>query len=637
MFEFIRTHKKIMQILLIILIFPSFVLFGIDGYKRFQDGGETVATIDGINISKDEWEQAHKVEIDRMRASMPGVDSSMFDTPAMKYGVLERLVQSKVLEVTAKKLNLSISDSRVAQTISEMQALASLKKPDGSLDIEKYKQLLAAQGMSPEIFENRMRGDLSVRQVVNGVTQSTVTFPSQVDVAMKAFKQQREIQVAIFSASDYLDKAQPTDEELKAYFSKHAEEYKSIETADIEFVTLDLASIEKTINVTEAELKAYFDQNQAALSQKEERRASHILINAGKDVSVADRAKAKTKAVELLTQLLQKPEQFAELAKQNSQDAGSAPKGGDLDYFAKGAMVKPFEDAAFSLKKGDISEVVESEFGYHIIRLTDIRSAAGANFQQVRAQLELDLKKELARKKYAELAEQFSNLVYEQSDSFAAVVEKLNLPIQSAQGITRDVNGGGKVIWANPNLLKSLFSPESISRKRNTEAVETAPNQLVSARIKEYRAPAQLSLDEVKQIVVQALLKEKSLALAVKEGQSKLAQWRTNPESGLWQVPVAISREQTQKLPANLVDLAMRADEKKLPVVEGVSLGARGFGLVKVNKVLPLPESDRSPEVLERFTKAWATAENLAYFSMLKAQLKVTIKVPEPSSKSLVQ
>jgi len=637
MFEFIRTHKKIMQILLIILIFPSFVLFGIDGYDRFQDGGETVATIDGINISKEEWEQAHKVEIDRMRASMPGVDSSMFDTPAMKYGVLERLVQSKVLEVTAKKLNLSISDSRVAQTISEMQALASLKKPDGSLDIEKYKQLLAAQGMSPEIFENRMRSDLSVRQVVNGVTQSTVTFPSQVDVAMKAFKQQREIQVAIFSASDYLDKAQPTDEELKAYFSKHAEEYKSIETADIEFVTLDLASIEKTINVTEAELKAYFDQNQAALSQKEERRASHILINAGKDVSASDRAKAKTKAVELLNQLLQKPEQFAELAKQNSQDAGSAPKGGDLDFFAKGAMVKPFEDAAFALKKGDISEVVESEFGYHIIRLTDIKTVAGANFQQVRAQLESDLKKELARKKYAELAEQFSNLVYEQSDSFAAVVEKLNLPIQSAQGITRDVNGGDKVIWANPNLLKSIFSPESISRKRNTEAIETAPNQLVSARIKEYRAPAQLSLDEVKQIVVQTLLKEKSLELAVKEGQSKLAQWRTNPESGSWQVPVAISREQTQKLPANLVDLAMRADEKKLPFVEGVSLGARGFGLVKVNKVLPLPESDRSPEVLERFTKAWATAENLAYFSMLKAQLKVTIKVPEPSSKSLVQ
>lgn len=624
-----------MQILLIILIFPSFVLFGIDGYKRFQDKGETVATVDGINISKEEWENAHKIEIDRMRASMPGVDSSMFDTPAMKYGVLERMVQSKVLEATARKLNLTISDQRVVQSIAQMEALASLKKPDGSLDIEKYKQLLAAQGMSPEIFEARMRGDLSVRQVVNGVTQSTVTFPSQVDVAMKAFKQQREIQVAIFSASDYLDQAKPSDDEIKAYFSKHADDYKSIETADIEFVTLDLASIEKTINVSEAELKAYFDQNQAALMSKEERRASHILINAGKDLSADERAKAKAKAADLLGTLRQKPDQFAELAKKFSQDAGSAPKGGDLDFFAKGAMVKPFEDAAFAMKKGDISDIVESDFGYHIIRLTDIKSASAGNFQQVRPQLEADLKKELSRKKYAELAEQFSNLVYEQSDGFDAVVEKLKLPVQTAQGITRDVNGGGKVVWAHPNLLKSIFSQDSITRKHNTEAVETAPNQLVSARIKQYRAPAQLGLDEVKQMVIQAVLKEKSLDLAVKDGQTKLEQWRAKPESGTWQVPVAISREQTQKLPANLVDVAMRADEKKLPLVEGISLGAKGFGVVKINKVLPATDTTASPESLERFTKAWATAENLAYFSLLKDRLKVVIKAPAPDANGL--
>ena len=635
MFDFIRTHKKIMQILLIILIFPSFVLFGIDGYKSYQDQGETVATVNGFKISKQEWEQAHKVEIDRMRASMPGVDSSMFDTPAMKYGVLERMVQTKVLETTASKLHLNISDQRVAQALSEMEALASLRKADGTLDIEKYKQLLAAQGMSPDVFEARMRGDLSVRQVVNGVTQSTVSFPAQVDVAMKAFKQQREIQVAIFSASDYLDQAKPTDEEIKAYFNKHADEYKSIETADIEFVTLDLASIEKTITVNDSELKTYFDQNQAALMAKEERRASHILINAGKDSSPADRTKAKAKAIELLATLRQKPDQFAELAKKFSEDAGSATRGGDLDFFAKGAMVKPFEDVAFALKKGEISEVVESDFGFHIIRLTDIKTASAGNLQQVRPQLEAELKKELARKKYAELAEQFSNLVYEQSDGFGAVVEKLKLPLQTAQGITREVNGGGKVVWAHPNLLKSIFSQESITRKHNTEAVETAPNQLVSARITRYQASTQLSLDEVKQMVVQAALREKSLALAKSDGQAKFEQWRAKPETGQWQAPVTISREQTQQLPANLVDVAMRVDEKKLPLVESVNLGAKGFGVVKINKVLPANDAASSPEAIERFTKAWATAENLAYFSLLKDRLKVVIKAPEPLGNGL--
>jgi len=635
MFDFIRTHKKIMQILLIILIFPSFVLFGIDGYKSYQDQGETVATVDGFKITTQEWEQAHKVEVDRMRASMPGVEPSMFDTPAMKYGVLERMVQTKVLETMASKLHLNISDQRVAQALSEMEALASLKKPDGTLDIEKYKQLLAAQGMSPDVFEARMRGDLSVRQVVNGVTQSTVSFPAQVDVAMKAFKQQREIQVAIFSASDYLDQAKPTDEDVKNYFSKHADEYKSIETADIEFVTLDLTSIEKTIAVSESELKTYFDQNQAALTAKEERRASHILINAGKDSSSADRAKAKAKATELLGTLRQKPDQFAELAKKFSEDAGSAPQGGDLDFFAKGAMVKPFEDAAFALKKGEISEIVESDFGFHIIRLTDIKTASAGNFQLVRPQLEAELKKELARKKYAELAEQFSNLVYEQSDGFGAVVEKLKLPLQTAQGITREVNGGGKVVWAHPNLLKSIFSQESITRKHNTEAVETAPNQLVSARITRYQPSTQLSLDEVKQLVVQAALREKSLALAKSEGQAKFEQWRAKPESGQWQAPVTISREQTQQLPANLVDVAMRVDEKKLPLVESVNLGVKGFGVVKINKVVPASDAVSSPESIERFTKAWATAENLAYFSLLKDRLKVVIKAPEPVGNGL--
>jgi peptidyl-prolyl cis-trans isomerase D len=630
MFDFIRTHKKIMQILLIILIFPSFVLFGLEGYTSFQNKGETVATIDGLDISKEEWEQAHKIEIDRMRASMPGVDTSMFDTPALKYGVLERLVQTKVLEASARNLKLNISDQRVVNTISDMEALAALKKPDGTLDIEKYKQLLAAQGMSPELFEARMRGDLSVRQVVNGVTQSTVTFPSQVDVAMQAFKQQREVQVAIFSASDYLDQAKPSDDELMAYFNKHADEYKSIETADIEYVVLDLAFIEQTIVVNESELKSYFDQNQAALAGKEERRASHILINAPKGSSEADLTKAKTKASELLSQLRQKPEDFSEFAKKFSQDAGSAPNGGDLDYFAKGAMVKPFEDAAFKLKPGEISDVVESDFGFHIIKLTDIKTASAGNFQQLRPQLEADLKKEQARKKYAELAEQFSNLVYEQSDGFDAVVQKLKLPVQNAKGITREVNGGGKVIWANPNLLKSIFSQESISRKRNTEAVETAANQLVSARITDYRPSTQLSLDNVKQLVVQALLREKSLELAVKDGQSKLSQWRDKPETGSWQVPVTISREQTQQLPANLVDLAMRADDKKLPSVQGVSLGAKGFGIVKINKVVSAPTAAQSPESLDRFTQAWATAENLAYFNLLKDRLKVSVKVPDP-------
>jgi peptidyl-prolyl cis-trans isomerase D len=632
MFDFIRNHKKIMQILLIILIFPSFVLFGLDGYQRLDEKGEAVASVDGVDISRNEWDQSHQNEISRMRTSMPNIDVSMFDTPAIKYGVLERLVQSKVLEASAKKLNLVVSDQKIAQSIAEMEVLASIKKADGSLDLEKYRQLLAAQGMTPEVFENRMRSEAAIKQVVTGVTQSSVTFPSQMEVALDAFYQQREVQIAIFSASDYLADAKPTDEEVEKYFIARKEDYKSLETVDIEFVVLSQESIEKTVSVSEAELKAYFDQNQSNLAAKEERRASHILVNAPKELNDADKAKAKEKALSILDAVKKSPAQFADIAKKNSQDPGSAESGGDLGFFARGAMVKPFEDAAFNLKKGEISGLVQSDFGFHIIQLTDIKSASSANFAQMRASLEVELKKQLAQKKYAEIAEQFTNMVYEQSDSYKSVAQKLKLDIQTASAVSNESNADPKTPWANPNVMKTVFSSESIKSLRNSEAIEIAPSTLISVRVTKHYPATYLSLEEVKPMLVQTVLNEKALTLAKKDGAAKLALWKASPEKAQLQAAVALSRDQNLKLPGNLVDEAMRANPDKLPVMMGVDLGAKGYGIVKVNKMLASAMNPtKTPELRQRFVKSWSTAENLAYFSYLKDILKVTFKEPPPN------
>jgi peptidyl-prolyl cis-trans isomerase D len=289
MFEYIQRNKKIMHILLIVLIFPAFVFFGVDGYNRFNDQSAKAASVDGREISVAEWDQAHKTEVDRMAASMPGMDVAMFDTPAMKFMTLERLIRSKVLEASATKLNLKISDQKLVKAIGEVDSFASLKNSDGSFDIEKYKAFLSAQGMTPEIFESRVRSDLSVRQVIGGVGSSSFAPSSQAATTLDAFLQQREIQVAIFSASDYLDSAKPTDEDIKNYFTEHAKEYQTSETVDIEYVVLDLPTVEKTISVSESDLKTYFEQNQNLLNAKEERRASHILISAAKDASAADK------------------------------------------------------------------------------------------------------------------------------------------------------------------------------------------------------------------------------------------------------------------------------------------------------------------------------------------------------------
>ena len=637
MFDFIRDHKKIMQILLIILIFPSFVLFGIDGYQRFDGQGKVVATVDGVEIFEEEWDKAHKAEIDRMRSSMPNIDVSMFDTPAIKYGVLERLIQSRVLEASVRKLNVKVSDDKVVQAISEMEVLAPIKKADGSLDLDKYKQLLASQGMSPEIFESRMRSDIAVKQVINGVTQSSVFLPAQMDTAVEAYFQQREIQVAIFSGSDYIDQSKPTDDEVLKYFNAHKDDYKSVESADIEYVLLTQESIEKNITVSEAELKAYFEQNQKNMAAKEERRASHILLNAPKDISSADKIKAKEKALNLLEVIKKSPTQFSELAKKNSQDPGSATNGGDLGFFAKGAMVKAFEDAAFNLKKGEISGIVESDFGFHIIQLTDIKSVAETTFQQQRASLEVDLKKQLAQKKYAEVAEQFTNMVYEQSDSFKSVNQKLKLEVQIAEKITRDSKSENKTAPTNPNVLKALFSPDSVKALRNTEAIEIGSNMLVSARITKYYPSNYLTLEEVKPIIVQTVLNQKALSLAKGDGQDKLELWKKNPEKAQWQTPVVLSRDQAMNLPSNLVDEALRIDPTKLPMISGVDLGSRGFGLIKVNKLLPNSPQIKTPELKQKFIKSWSTAENQAYFSYLKSVLKVSTKASAPDQNPLLK
>ena len=637
MFEFIQRNKRIMQGLLIILIFPSFVLFGIDGYKRFNEKSAVAAIVDGREISVAEWEQAHKVEVERMRSSMPGMDVSMFDTPAMKFMALERIIRARVLEASASKLNIKISDQKLAKSIGEVDSFAALKNTDGSFDIEKYKSFLSAQGMTPDIFESRVRADLAVRQVIGGVGASSFSPASQAATTLDAFLQQREIQVAIFSASDYLDAAKPSDEEINAYFLAHAKEYLTSETVDIEFVVLDLAMLEKSITVNESDLKSYYEQNQNLLNAKEERRASHILISVSKDASAADKKAARDKAQNLLSTLKKSPDFFADFAKKNSQDPGSATKGGDLDFFARGAMVKPFEDAAFSLKKGEISDLVETEFGYHIILLTDIKSPGKTSFQEARSALENDLKKDLAKKKYAELAEQFTNMVYEQSDSLKPVAQKFKLEVQTARDISKQSANGAKAPWANPKLVQAFFSSDAIEKKHNTEAVETAANQLVSARVTSHRPAVNLKLEDVKPMVVQAVLSQKSIELAKKEGRESLEIWKKDISIAKLQAPVVISREQNQKLPTALIEAAMRSDVTKLPQLVGVDLGAKGYGLVKINNVLAsLPITDRKDSV-GKYAKAWSSAESIAYFGYLKSLFKVEYKVEKPLSGNLLK
>ncbi|MEY4017367.1 MAG: hypothetical protein RLZZ189_1165 [Pseudomonadota bacterium] len=629
MFDFVRKHTKIMQFLLFLLIFPSFVLFGLEGYSSMRDKGAVVATVNGSNILQPELDNAHKIQVDRMRAAMPNLDAKLFDSSIAKQATLDRLVRERLLQVAAQKMHLNVSDQRLANELQQNPNIAGLRRPDGSLDLERYRQLLATQGLTPESFEAQVRSDLSTRQVMAGLGITSFATSALADVTLNAFYEKRQIQVAKFAASDFVAQIKPTDAELEDYYKANSEKFKSPERADVDYVILDIASIQKTVTVPESELKTFYEQNLARLANLEERRASHILINADKAAPAADREKARAKAQEIMATLKQSPEKFAELAKKFSQDTGSANKGGDLDFFARGAMVKPFEDAAFALKKGEISDVVESDFGFHIIRVTDIKQPKQKSFEESRASLEVDARRQLAQRKFAEAADQFTNLVYEQSDSLKPAADKLKLEIQHAKGVgTEPVPSASGTAMNNPKLLAAIFSSDTIEKKRNTEAIELAPNVLASARIANYQPARILPLSDVKDKVREQVVAQKALERAKQEGQSNLAQWKASPEKAKLAAAVLVSREQKQQLSDAVVEAALRANTQTLPAWVGVDLGGSGYAVVKVEKILPRETVDAQQQARERqqYIQWWAGAEEASYYRWLKDKFKVEIK-----------
>lgn len=632
MFDFIRKHTRLTMILLFVLIVPSFVLFGIDGYTRNQEQTEVVAKVDGTGITKAEWDQAHQGEIERVRASMPSIDAKLLDSPEARYATLERLVRDRVLAAAANKSHLVTSDARLARDLQQNPAIAQLRRPDGTLDMQQYRELVGRQGMTPEMFEARVRADLSSRQVLDGVTGTGFATAAQADLALNAFFERREVQVARFNPVDYVGKVALTDADIETFYRDNAALFQAPEQASIEYLVLDAESLKGGITVNPDDLKTYYEQNVARLSGQEERRASHILINAPAGAPAADRQKAKARADELLAAVRKAPDSFADVARKNSQDPGSAPNGGDLEFFARGAMVKPFEEAAFALKKGEISNVVESDFGYHIIRLTDIKAPKQRSFDEMKAEIEADVKKQQAQKKFAESADAFTNGVFEQSDSLKPVADRLKLTVRTATNLTRQPAAGATGVLANPKFLNAIFSPDSVEKKRNTEAVETASSQLVSGRITQYTPARTLPLAEVKDRVRERLTAQRAAKLARKDGADKLAAWKATPASATLPVAVTLSRDQSQKQSPKVVDAALRIDAATLPGWAGVDLGPEGYAVLRVNKVTPreIPPAESLKQDRSQYAQWWGAAENLAYYNLLRERYKAQIVVSKP-------
>ena len=628
MFDFFRRHTRVLQFVLVLLIFPSFVFFGIQGYSRFTGGENTkVAHVAGQGVTKAEWDAAHRDQIERVRRQMPGLDVRMLDTPEMKMQSLDALLREKVIQAEVRKAGFYTSNERLQRVFSTDPELAFLRNPDGSVN----QNALAAQGMSSEIFAERLRNDLTARQVLSGLSSTALGPASAASAALDAMFQQREVQVQRFEPKDYLAKVNPTDADAEAFFKNpvNAAQFQAAEKASVEYLVLDIDSVKKGISVSEEELKTFYEQNTARFTAPQERRASHILIKAEKSAPAEERVKAKAKAEGLLADIKSKNAVFADLARRNSDDPGSAEKGGDLDFFGRGAMVKPFEDAAFAMKSGETSAVVESDFGYHIIRVTAVRGGEKRSFESVRTEIEEERKKQIAQTKFAEQAVAFSNLVEDQSDSLKPAAEKFKLELRTAPGLTRLAAPDAKGALANAKFLEALFASDSVKNKRNTLAIDIGANQLVSGRIQEYTPGRQLALSEVAAKVRDQVRAAQAAEMARKEGAARLAALQQAPQTALTYPLQPVSRAQSSGLPKPLLDAVLKAPAATLPAVVGVDLGEQGYAVARVTKVLGRDPTVGAPaQAQQQYTQAWADAESQAYYAALKQRFKAEVALP---------
>lgn len=626
MFDFVRNNKRVMYGVLALLIVPSFIFVGVDSYQNRGDSAAGVAEVDGRSITQQEWDDAQRRQIDQARQQMgPQFDQKMFDTPEAKREVLENLVAERAVNAEIARSHLTVSDKAIFDAI---QALPGFKKPDGSFDMDQYKAALAAQGMTPEMFDARMRRDMAIQQLAGSI-QSTAFAPRSVAGRISDINdQEREVQELLFPIANYLPQVKVTDEMVKAFYDKNAQLFQIPEQVRAEYVVLDQAAVESQVSVSDAEVEQYYKANTKNFVTPEQRTASHILITRAQGAKPAEEAAAKAKAEAVLAEVRKNPGDFAAIAKAQSQDPGSAAQGGDLGVVEKGGLVKSVEDAVYSLKEGEVSGIVPSEFGFHIIKVTSIKPSQQKPLDAARAEIAEELKKSKLSKKYSELAESFNDIVYEQSESLKPAADKLGLQIQTVDGLSRKPNPAlGAAPYNNEKFLTALYSTDSIKNKRNTEAVEVAPAVLIAGRVVEFKPAAKRPLAEVEAAIRQRVTQEEALRLAREAGESKLKAAKASGDaSGFGDVKV-LSRTKEPTINTAAALAVFKADVTKLPAYVGVEVPGVGYGVYRIGKVSQPAQVDqaRRTQEAEQIDGLVGQAELYNFVEAVKAKSKAKI------------
>jgi peptidyl-prolyl cis-trans isomerase D len=619
MFDFVRSHNRLLQIGLGVLIIPTFGFFGISSYMQSNEQSVAVASVDGHEISRADWDTQHRKDIDQIRSRNPQVDLKQLDTPEAQRQSLDTLVRDRVMQAAVAREGLAVSDDRIKHeylTNPQFDQLRQFTK-------EQRDAILAQQGLTGNALFDNIGQSLARAQALQGVATSGFMPASSNKATVDAWFDTRDIQWQRFDTKDYAAAIAPTDAQVDAYYKAHAADFVAPEQAKIEYLLLDAAALQSQVKADPTLVQGYYDANKSRYTTAEERRASHILINVAPNASAADVAKAKAQAEGVLAEVRKDPAAFADIAKKSSQDGGSAAQGGDLDFMRKGAIPGPFSDTLFAMKDGEISDVVRSDAGFHIIKMTGTRGGSVKPFDEVKPQIEDQLRLQEAQKLFAVDAEKFTNTVYEQPDSLDPAAKAFQLTKQTATVQRRPAPGATGPL-ASPKLLSAVFASDAIKNKHNTEAVEAGPSQLVSAHVVEYTAQHARPLDEVHDQVVEAVRKQLAMAATKKDGEARVADAKKDPALAL-PLTATVSRiDQSGAVPRPVVEAALKADLSKGPTVVGLPLADGGFAVIRVLKSTPhVPDAGEADQAKTVFTNAFEDAEAQAVYDSLKARYKV--------------
>jgi len=533
---------------IVILISVPFALWGIQSYLG---GGSApvVASVNGQEITERAFETAYRDFRQRLRQQLgASYRPELIDEAMLRKEVLDSMIREEVILQAAQKMGLGAGDDLVRSAIMSIPSF----QVDGRFNQQAYERGVQLRGLTPTAFEAQVRRALITEQLSKAVTGSEIATDAEMLELVRLRQQKRDFSYFVIPLQRYLDDVQVTADEIKKYYDGHQDRFMAPERVKVEYLELDVANIAKTLKVDEETLQGYYEQHRTEYVSPEQRRASHILIpvDEGADEQVVKQARQQAEAA---LKRIRDGESFADVAKEVSQDPGSAAQGGDLGFFEKGVMDDAFDKAVFSMQEGGVSEPVRSSFGFHIIKLTGIRPEQGKAFADIRKELETSYLKSEAERLFYEYAERLSDLAYEDPDSLQPAADALGMETKQSDWFDRN---GGSGIFASTKLVGAAFSDDVLVEGHNSEAIEVGPEQMVVLRVTEHEEAAIRPLDKVRDEIVSLLKREKAEQQAQAQADKLLTEARDG--RGLQQIAKAEGQQLTQKS-------GVGRDDKELP------------------------------------------------------------------------